>query len=171
MTLGLIVTAVLLAAFVVVFVLQRRRKARDTSAHYAIATVDGFPITHVPKEAVASVEEAREVVVKLKEVYVTSWAAFSGIYGKVTRAAPIDTIGMSLGPVHPKHENVVWFAPSSKMRLRFQDSMYYHFAGELHNMFRFNLYGIKYIDKMKGKADRKRAIRVQVWIEDNYKGE
>ena len=166
---GLILTAVLLAAFVVVFVLQRRSKANSIPAHYVVL-VDGFPVTHVPREAVVSMKEARGYVVGLKEAYRVSWAVFSGIYNESTREAPIDTIGMSVDPVHAEHPEVVWFAPTSRMRLRFQDSMRYHFVGELHNMFRFNMYGIEYIYKMKNKADGKRAARVQTWIEENYEG-
>ena len=165
---GLIVTAILLAAFVWAFVAQRGRKASDTRSHYAVASVYGFPITHVPREAVSSPEEAREVVVGFKRVYRKVWSEFSLIYGVETRAAPIDTIGMSLDPVHPDHEDVVWFAPTSKMRLRFQDSMHYHFAGELHNMFRYNLYGIKHIYKTKDDADLAIATSVKSWIKKRF---
>jgi hypothetical protein len=165
--LGLIITAAAIAAFIVLFVLQRRRKARHVSAHYVVL-VDGFPVTHVPREAVVSMSEARRYVVGLKEAYRASWAAFRGIYSTTTWEAPIDTIGMSLGPVHKSHPEVVWFAPTSKMRLRFQDSMCYHFAGELHNMFRYNLYGIMYINKMKNDEDAKMASAAAEWIEKEY---
>jgi hypothetical protein len=168
-TIGLIITAVLVAAFVVVFVQQRRRKANQVPKHYVVL-VDGFPVTHVPREAVATMEEARGYAVGLKEAYRASWAAFKGIYGESTGEAPIDTIGMSVNPVHKSHPEVVWFAPTGKMRLRFQPTMRYHFAGELHNMFRYNLYGIEYIYKTRNEADNARAIEAQLWIENNFDG-
>ena len=167
---GFAVSGILIAVFVYLFVLQRRRKARQVPSHYVVL-VDGFPVTHVPREAVVSMSEARRYVVGLKEAYRASWDVFKGIYGKVTREAPIDTIGMSLDPVHESHPEVVWFAPTSKMRLRFQDSMYYHFVGELHNMFRYNLYGIQWISKTKNIADARKASSVAEWIENEYRGQ
>ncbi len=167
LVIGFILAAALITALVVVFVLQRRRKANQVPKHYVVL-VDGFPITHVPREAAATMEEARGYVVGLKEAYRASWAVFNGIYKQSTREAPIDNIGMSMGPVHEDHPEVVWFAPTSRMRLRFQPSMRYHFAGELHNMFRYNLYGITYIYKMKNKADKARAAKAQAWVESTY---
>jgi hypothetical protein len=165
--LGFVVSGILIAVFVYLFVQQRRRKANQVPKHYVVL-VDGFPATHVPREAVATMEEARGYVVGLKVAYRASWAVFKGIYKQSTREAPIDNIGMSMGPVHESHPDVVWFAPTSRMRLRFQPSMRYHFAGELHNMFRYNLYGITYIYKMKNKADKARAAKAQAWIESTY---
>jgi hypothetical protein len=167
---GWLAVAVIATAFAAAFVAQRRRKANKKPSHYVVL-VDNFPVTHVPRKAVESMEDAREVVVGFRGVYRASWAVFGGIYNESTRAAPIDTIGMSLGAVHPTHPNVVWFAPTSKMRLRFQDSMHYHFAGELHNMFRFNLYGIEYIHLSKDKMDRACAIKTRAWIDEHYGGE
>ena len=164
---GWIALAVIVVAFTLALVKQRMKKANKAPSHYVVL-VDGFPTTHVPREAVPTMQEARAVVVMLKEAYRASWAVLEGIYDKPMREAPIDTIGMSLGPVHKDHPEVVWFAPTSKMRLRFQPSMYYHFAGELHNMFRFNLHGIEYIYKMKNTADRMRAMEARAWIRENY---
>ena len=163
-----LVLALIAAVFAVVFVKQRAKKANKTSNHY-IVLVDGFPITHVPTDGVSSRKEARASVVKLKEVYKTAWHIMSEDYGVVDpREAPIESIGMSTAPVHPEHNEVVWFAPTSKMRLRFQPSMYYHFAGELHNMFRFNMHGVKWIHIPKDEDDAARAAEVQRWIEENY---
>ena len=167
---GWIALALILTAFTLAFVKQRMNKAEEklNPSHY-VTLVDRFPVTHVPREAVASMEEAREAVVGLKEAYRATWHVMSEEYGVVDpREAPIDTIGMSLGPVHEDHPEVVWFAPSSKMRLRFQPTMRYHFAGELHNMFRFNLHGIKHIYKTKNAADKARALKVQAWIKGEY---
>ena len=162
-----LIIALVAVVFAVVFVAQRRSKAEKIPSHYVVL-VDGFPVVHVPREAVLTMKEARGYVVGLKEAYRASWAVFSDIYGKVTREAPIDTIGMSVDPVHKTHPEVVWFAPTSKMRLRFQDSMYYHFVGELHNMFRYNLYGVEWISKTKNIADAKKASRAAEWIEKEY---
>jgi hypothetical protein len=135
-----------------------------------IILLDAFPVTHVPIGAVLDRAEARGVVEGLKAAYRASWRALTGIYGETVREAPIDTIGMSLDPVHKDHTNVVWFAPTSKMRLRFQDSMYFHFVGELHNMFRYNLYGIEWIYKTRDSADRRAELAARDWIEDTYGG-
>ena len=164
---GWLITALVIAGFIAAFVAQRRRKANSASTHYVVL-VDGFPVVHIPREAAASASEARGYVVGLKEAYRASWAAFNGIYDASAREAPIDTIGMSLDPVHKDHPEVVWFAPTSKMRLRFQDSMRYHFAGELHNMFRYNLYGIEWIYRTKDRKDTERYVEALAWVEKEY---
>lgn len=164
---GWLVVILVIAAFIVVFVAQRRRKARQVPSHHIIL-LDAFPVTHVPVGAVLDRAEARGVVESIKEAYRATWAALKGIYGVTVREAPIDTIGMSLGIVSKNHHNVVWFVPSSKMRLRFQDSMQYHFAGELHNMFRYNLYGIEWIYKSKNKVDIAHITKALAWIDKQY---
>ena len=169
--LGWIALALILTAFTLAFVKQRMNKTEEklNPSHYVVNTVDDFPTTHVPREAVASFADAEAAVVALDKVYDYAWAMFGEFYSApFERSAPIDTIGMSLGPVHPDHKDVVWFAPSSKMRLRFQPTMRFHFAGELHNMFRFNLHGIKHIYKTKDAADKARALKVQAWIKGEY---
>jgi hypothetical protein len=166
---GWAVLAIIVIVFTTVFIAQRRSKKDQTRSHYVVL-VDAFPVTHVPVGAVEDYQAARRVVVRLKEAYRVSWAVMSRIYEELdAREAPIDTIGMSLGPVHNQHPDVVWFAPTSKMRLRFQDSMYYHFAGELHNMFRLNLYGISYMSTAKNPKDAKRMAKVSAWIEEKYR--
>ena len=166
---GWLLTALVIAGFIAAFVAQRRRKANQVPLHHVIL-VDGFPVTHVPLQAVSGVLEAQGVVEQLKVAYRASWAALTGIYGATVREMPIDVIGMSTDPVSKKHPEVVWFVPTGKMRLRFQKAMYYYFVGELHNMFRFNMYGIEWIYKAKDSKDRKRSIEAQEWIEKNYGG-
>ena len=165
---GWAILCIVVIVFTTVFIAQRRSKDAPRS-HY-IVLLDAFPATHVPAGAVESMEEARRVVSLLKEAYRASWAVMSRIYEELdAREPPIEVIGMSTAPVHTHHPDVVWFAPTSKMRLRFQDSMYYHFAGELHNMFRLNLYGITYMYTAKNPKDAKRMAKVSAWIEEKYR--
>ena len=166
---GWSLVALFIAIIVVAFVLQRRRKANKERSHYIIL-LDAFPATHVPLGAVVDRSEARGVAQALKVAYRASWAALTGIYGSSVREIPIGTIGITMGPVLENHSEVAWLIGTGKVLLKFQDRMYYWFVAELHNMFRYNMYGMDWVYETRDEDDRLKALEAQEWIEKNYGG-
>ena len=164
---GWFAAGVIVAAFVLLFIRQRRKKAADTRSHH-IVLIDGFPVVHVP---VAVSRETAEVIGEtLREVYRDAWAALDAIYDAEEESGPmpIATIGMSVSPVEDGHPHVMWIAPRDKIFLRLEEKYGYWFARELHNIFRYLMHGIEHIYRTTGPEDQLRAHEATEWIEGTY---
>jgi hypothetical protein len=159
---GYIVAGLAILGFIVAFVVQRRKKATDTRSHHTVL-LDGFPIVHIPISL--SREEAERISKKLRYTYVKTWAQMIKIYGEDVGEMPIATIGSSLFEIDPEHRHIKWPMPRDKVFLRVQPSMYYWFAGELHNMFRYLLHGTQWVYNTKDSTDKKFANKAYRWID------
>ena len=160
----LIIAGILLIG-AVLFYLQRRKKANQLPSHHIIQQ-DGFPDVHVP--VALSRTEADEIARELRRVYKEAWLVITAIY--VYRGGeqmPISVIGLSMDEIEPDHKHIRWIG--DRIHMRYQEDMYFHFAGELHNMVRFYVWGKEGIGETQGATDAERAGRAQHWI-DTLKG-
>jgi hypothetical protein len=164
MNISLILTLIVIGITVVLFVEARRRKARDTRSHHTVL-LGGFPIVHVPMSLPR--DDAEAIAGNLQTAYNAVWSEMSTIYGVKSKPAGIATIGTSLFDVDPDHPHVLWLAPGDKIYLRIQPTMYYWFMWELHNLFRYQLHGMKWIYKTKDDVDEAHRASVGSWIEKN----
>ncbi|MCK5021490.1 MAG: hypothetical protein KAS32_31045, partial [Candidatus Peribacteraceae bacterium] len=104
----------------------------------------------------------------LRGAYNAAWKEMGTVYGVEPRPAPIAVIGTSLFAVDPEHPHVLWFAPRDKVFLKVQPTMYYWFVQELHNMFRYQMFGMEWIYKSKDAADEANIVNVEQWIENSF---
>jgi hypothetical protein len=169
MLISILLIVVILGIFGYMIYEQQRRKAEDTRSHHKIS-LSRFPTVDVP--VALSRVKAKSIARKLKRTYLHTWDALAEIYnvGPIVRAAPIAKIGMSMDPVDPpKHPHIRWTGDA--VHIKVQPEMYYHFAGELHNMFRYYLYGRDeqgYIKKPKTPEELHIAQAAYLWIQMMY---
>ena len=159
------IIAFLLGAFAYLVYRQRKKKASDTRSHHTVL-LDGFPIVHIPISL--SREKAEEIATKLQYSYIKTWATIAKAYKLTPDPMPIATIGTSLFEVDPEHPHVKWILPGDKVFLRVQPQMYYWFARELHNIFRYQLHGQKWIYETKDEKDQASKVSVEKWIESRW---
>ena len=163
------ITAILLVAaiigiFAYMLYAQRQKKKNDVRSHHIIL-LDGFPAVHIPISL--SRDDAEAIAGNLQAAYNAVWKEMGVIYGVKSRPAGIAVIGTSLFDVDPAHPNIMWIAPRDKIFIKVQPTMYYWFMLELHNIFRYQLHGIKWIYNTKDSLDEEHCASVWRWIEEN----
>ena len=163
---GWLATAAIFIGFGWMFYRQRRKKATDERNHHIIL-LDGFPIVHIPVSRTRS--DAESLAQALQGAYKLSWAQMGTLYGVDYRPAGIDVIGVSDGIVREDHKHVMWLVGRGKVFLSLQPTMVYWFVRELHNIFRYQLYGINHIYKPVGKQDSRTIASVESWIDKTYR--
>ena len=166
--LGWLAAAVIILGTAYLFYRQRKKKESDTRSHH-IVLLDGFPIVHIPISL--SRERAEKIAANLQNVYTRLWASIAKSYCLTPAPMPIATIGSSLFEVDPEHPHVLWIAPRDKVFLRVQPTMYYWFARELHNIFRYRTFGMQWIYVARDEADDNNIIDIEQWIKENFSKE
>ena len=166
MTYSFAIIALLIGVFVYLLYRQRKKQANDTRSHH-IVLLDGFPVVHIPISLPR--DDAEAIAGNLQAAYNAAWKEMGVIYGVEPRPAPIAVIGTSLFAVDPEHPHVLWPAPRDKMFLKVQVGMYYWFVRELHNIFRYQLYGMQHIYRSINETDAALIKDVELWIDRTYR--
>lgn len=169
MNISLILSVIIILLIAAIFI-HKIRGPRDEGSHWPI-NLAGFPTVHVHKET-ASHAEAETLANALRMTYREAWAVFAAFYEQDPRnPAPIARIGLNTGEeISRKHLHIRWVLPDN-VDIRFQPSMYYHFTGELHNMFRVDIHGFgggDVVPPAQDDLDRERRAKVQQWIDSKY---
>jgi len=173
-----VVNAILLAAvgaIILYIFFSWWHSTRDHEGNHWPINLAGFPTVHVHKET-ANEAAAEAIANVLRMTYREAWAVFAAFYEvgwdptDKKYQAPIAKIGLNTGEeIEPKHPHIRWVLPDV-LQIRFQSSMYYHFTGELHNMFRWNIHkcNMEIVKRPIPGEDAERAVKVQRWIEAKY---
>jgi hypothetical protein len=157
-TMGWILTGLLVAAAAFAFRYQRRKRTTTPRSHHVIL-LDDFPAVHLPIEMD---REAAEMAAKdLYWAYLKAWGICKEIYGNDPGPPGIANIGCHSDSLGGKHPHVLWLAPTDRIHIRVQPGWLYWFAAELHNVFRYQLHGIKHIYETVDDADRTMALEAQ----------
>lgn len=156
-----LITAVTIALMFYLLYRMHRRKAAEQRSHHVITPVQ-FPPVHVP--LAVGLEDARNIAETLSATYREAWAAFDAIYQASGQQFPVSTVGCTMGECHSEHPHVYWSRGSSKIVLRIQSTMYYWFARELHNVYRYTLRGVDGIYNTFSSDDRANALAAEQWI-------
>lgn len=148
---------------------------RDHEGSHWSIRLAGFPKVDVPK-VTHTHAEAVVIAEMLEATYRRAWEAFAVLYGvdweptDEDHQAPIAKIGLNTGEeIEPAHKHIRWILPAT-VHIRLQSSMYYHFVGELHNMFRWIIHkcDMQIVKHPIPGKDVDRAAQVQIWIKDRY---
>ena len=137
----LIIVGIMLV-FGVLFYLQRRKKAADKlKPHPWTVYLDRFTPAHIPYDVDRAT--GRQYAADLKDAYLELWENLGNIYEKKNPPPSCVTeIMLTHSEVLPDHPHVVWYAPHGPIGLRIQPGMGRWYAGEMHNVFRYQLYGM-----------------------------
>ena len=137
----LIIVGIMLI-FGVLFYLQRRKKAADKlKPHPWTVWRNLFCPVHVPADV--SVEQGQRYAADLAAAYSRLWENLGNIYEKKNPPPPCVTeIMLTHDEVAPGHPRVVWNAPHGPIILRIRPDMVFWYAHEMHNVFRYQLYGM-----------------------------
>lgn len=127
-----------------------------------IPRFDGRPAKQVTEAT------ARVVANQLVTTYRETWAECRRIYKHGKLNWPVERVAVVGGMVEPDHPEVVWPAPVPMIKIRLQDDMNFWFAGEIHNVFRYTLYGINHIYKPVNQNDEASMKLVKEWIRLRY---
>ena len=166
---GWLAVAVIAVAFTAAFVAQRRRKAADhLKPKPPECRLPLFPMVHGTFDFTKG--DLYILAKGLRRIYFEAWRKFGRIYGiDDPHPLAVSRIYVKKEAVLPDHPHVVWNAPRGSLGLRVQPDMEYWFASELHNVFRCSQAGVAHISKPKNPADAARAVKVQAWIEEEYR--
>lgn len=140
---------------------------RDHEGNHWTILLDGFPIVHIPSAHPR--DKAWNIASLLKLTYTLVWDRLLSAYSGGPESAAIAVIGCSDGVVDESHPNILWPAPRDKIFMKVQPTMYYWFARELHNVFRYQIYGIRNIYKPVNDQDAKTIADVEAWIDETYR--
>jgi hypothetical protein len=161
--LGWLWLAFMLAAVAATWVWHTRRKARTSEeSNLERFSIDGFADCHYPTGVAGVVMLLRlamirdEVMAHCEDTY----------YSQQDWIVP--KVALIFGEPSEKHPNVEWSRAGDRIVLRIQDGMYWHFAGEVHNVFRYGMHGVGSSDHTYGDADRKAAFAVRTWVKAMY---
>ena len=164
---GWLAVVVIIVAFAAAFAAQRRRKARQVPTHWRIP-IDGFADVSVTREV--SRTRAGLIAFTLEVRRNAVWRKCTEVYKhKPKHPWPVDKIGVVTDPaVMPKdHPRIAW--SRGLVKLLIADDMYLWFAHEVHQMFRRQMLGRRWTTKPRTAADAARAVKVQAWIDEEYR--
>ncbi len=134
---GWIITVAAIAAFGYMLYRMQKSKAEDRLKPKPWTVwLDLFPPVHFPDDI--DEVDGRAIAVELKEASTVLWAALVGIYNYKAGTIPVEEIAV----VHDYSKPVEWLAPHGGIRLRIQDDMMWQYAHELHNVFRYQAFGM-----------------------------
>ncbi|MHC4371005.1 MAG: hypothetical protein ACYSW8_25630 [Planctomycetota bacterium] len=166
--LGWALAGMMVAGGVYMFVRQRRKKANEPPDDLiGPIPIDGFAYCHVPID----LELHMTVLYELEAIRDAVWSICKETY-KFEPKSPfwvVSKVALCWEEIEAAHPHVEWDPPAGRIRLRIQKNMNWHFAGEVHNVFRWMMYGPLWVDETKSKKDAKRAVSIQDWIAKTYK--
>ena len=193
-TVGWIAVAIIFIVFGYLFWRQRKNKAEHVSTHWPPIPVEGFGHVSVPKHYAPegddldlrplTIETAELIAHKLKDVQKKVWMMCIGNYtipvSVMDRMGEhnalgwcVDKTGITMFPsaMPEDHPFVVWHGPHGPIHLLFQDEMYYWYAHEVHNVFRYVIRGWTQIYDTIDAQDLEDARQIQRWINKQWSSE
>ncbi len=165
---GWLVLVAIIAACIFAYTRVKRRQVRPPTV-YAVR-LDGFAAVHLPIRIPHN--DGVALANRLRDIYVSLWAELSLIYDTTPLPLFITDIALVDGEVEPGHPHVVWHAPALKMRARVQETLPFWFAGELHNVFRYQKFGMGriYLSDYKPTEDeRRRYYAAMTFIKERWR--
>jgi hypothetical protein len=161
---GFVIAGVAILTFGWLLYRMEQKKRNDTPSHHVII-LEEFPVLNVP--VAIPLKKAQTIAENLRHTYTGLWAAFNAIYGSTKDSMPISVIGCTMDDVDPDHKHIRWMAPTDRFQMKIEPDMYYWFARECHNVYRYLVNGINGIYYIKNDDDASHARDAGRWIEDN----
>lgn len=162
--LGWVLTALIIVGWFVYWRYFRKGK-RVESGLAGPYPIQGFADCHYP----TGLGEWKTELMKLVDIRNDVFRYCELAYGKESRWI-VPKLALIYGAPRKDHINVMWSRSAGRIVLRIQPDMYWHFAGEVLNVYRFGLYGPGSDQTTYSDADYKATVKIQDWIENRYKG-
>lgn len=162
--LGWAVAAVIILTNVYLFYRQRKKKYNDPRTMW-MHGIDGFASVWIPNDVEKPAGE--KIAARLENVRDVIWKQCLRNYGEQARWT-IAQINVADAEPHKDHKHVMLIPAAHKIYLRLQEGMYYWFARECHNVYRWQLHGFNFIYEPKDDADKSALILTQDWIEGKW---
>ena len=165
--LGWLVVVALIAAGIYAYRIIKRRQAQPPNV-YAVR-LPRFAAVHLPVSVPR--DQGESFARQLCAVYGALWPALSRIYDVTPRPLFIDDIALVDREVEPDHPHVVWPMPRPQMTARIQPALPFWFAAELHNIFRFQVWGVgrvKLKDFESTEDERRRYYEATKFIREQW---
>jgi len=116
--------------------MHQRKKHQQRISYYVTTTSLWVSIpSDVPQE------QGEKIANDLDDSRRTLWQRLSHIYGKVPRSMYVGTVFVVHGTVHEDHPLVMWYTGNEKLRLSLRNDMMRWWLLELHNVYRYGIYG------------------------------
>ena len=161
---GWILSGVFAAAFLFLLFKQIRDKKNRTPSMWWQA-IDGFCSLWLP--ASISKEDGEKIGLKLENVRNVVWKQCRRNYKAESRWT-IAQVNVANAEPHKDHTEVMLIPAAHKIYLRLQERMYYWFARECHNAYRWQLHGFNHIYEPVDDDDKAALILTQGWIENKW---
>ena len=164
--LGWVLAGVMVATTVWAFWRQRKKRTEggwDNGLTGPIP-IEGFADCHYPED----LDEWESKLLTLVDVRDNVMQHCTAVYATTERWI-VPKLALVYDTLDEKHPNVFWSRAGDRIVLKVQDDMYWHFAGEVHNVFRFGMYGPGSDKKTYSPQDRKDALAVRAWVAERYK--
>lgn len=163
---GLLIVLGLFAIWGLLFYLQRRRKANQ-KPHMWREIRGGLGVVEVTRDV--SEEEAIFIANRLQLVKAKVYAICLDVYpyNDNRYIGLVGHIGVANVAPSPEHPVVSFSASADDILLRLDPGMYYEFARECHNVFRYRMHGRAYITQCMDPADLAKANEVRARIEQD----
>jgi hypothetical protein len=127
--------------------------------------IDGFADCHYPE----NLGEWKTELLKLVDIRNDVFRYCEFAYANESRWI-VPKVTLIFGKPRKDHPNVMWSRSGDRIVLRIQPDMYWHFAGEVHNVFRFGIWGPGSDKLTYSNADKAAAVKVRDWIAKTYGG-
>jgi hypothetical protein len=135
----LLILAVVAALAVLMYRIHKGKQSPRTSYHVTTPTMHVSVPSDIPKD------EGDILAHKLEAARFEVWRKLIKIYGETPRDYVIRTLYLVHGNAAEGHPYVVWYAPSHIVRLSIRDDMLRWWVLEVHNAFRYAVYGMERI--------------------------
>jgi hypothetical protein len=126
--------------------------------------IDGFADCHYPED----LAEWKTELLKLVDIRDNVFEHCAMLYS-TTEEWIVPKLALVYDTLDETHPNVFWSRSAGRIVLEVQDDMYWHFAGEVHNVFRFGMYGPGSDRTTYSPQDCRDAAMIQKWIRERYK--
>lgn len=165
---GWVAVVFVVVAFILAFVKMRLKKRADRlKPRPPVCRLPLFPPVH--GTIAVGQHEVDTWAKRLRRIYFEAWEEFGLIYGiGDPHPLAVSRIFLTLDEVRPDHKHIMWSLPRGPITARVQDTLPFHFAGEIHNVFRCSQFGPTNIYHTISPADLAAARRVQAWISDQW---
>lgn len=162
--LGWVLAGMIIAGWFVYWRKFRKGKRVESGLRGPIP-IDGFADCHVPKD----LAEWETELLKLVDIRNDVFRYCELAYDKESRWI-VGKLALIYGEPSKKHPNVKWSRAGDRITLKIQPDMYWHYAGEVLNVFRFVIWGPGSDKTTYSDADYKATVKIQDWIAKTYKG-
>jgi len=159
---GWLATGIIFASWFIYWRKFRKGKRVESNLRGPIP-IEGFADCHFPKD----LEEWESTLLRLVDIRNDVFRHCELKYGNTARWI-VPKVALIYGEPSKKHPNVKWSRSGDRITLKIQPKMFWHFAGEVHNVFRFGLHGPGADRMTYGHDDTAAAVAVQTWIAERY---